>query len=420
MSEANFWNKGWHFFIVSLIFLGLGFKLCWTGISDIAEDMDLQNWHKAEALVESVKVEPVYEKGPVAGNRLVATYSYIFADQQKVANRVAIDPTFSNSPAELIDARKQLENAVKNKTPVMVLVDPKNPDNSLLFKPFPFKAYFFTLAGAALLAVYLLLEFLFVLKFKQSLLKNQRRSLQPDKPWRWEEQWQNFTIPAESQLSKGLPLFGFSLVVLLVSLTMIALILIQPGKGVEEYAGITFLVGFNLLLLFNCQKKWRGDSWAKAIELQASAFPVRPGEPWPFRIIITKARDMEIFAGIKVFLKFQQALGLVENGGTGRGTGIIGNSMAERLFVEDQKTCFCLTPEVKTNENLIMLELEACLPDDAPPTDMDGEFPGKWQIFLYFSKMGKEFIETFDIPVYPEDKFSETEINEYFDNSKEN
>ena len=413
MTESDFWNKGFHYLIVSLIFLGLAIKLIWSGGQDIAKDLELQNWQKIEARVSSVNVEPVYEYGSVIGNRLLATYSYSISGKDFTSNKVAIDPTFSNSPEELLLSRKLLENAIADNKTVQAMVDPNNPENSWLFRPFPFKAFFLVLLGAVMLGIYILLEALYIFNLRHQTLRSNRKKQFPDRPWRWEESWQSFSIPAESQLSKSLPLFAFSTILFVFSLTLVVLVILQPGKGVEEFSGIAFLALFNLMLLYKCLKKWRGETWAKSIELQASSFPVRPGEKWPFRIIVEQPRDMEILAQVKIFVKYFRSLGTTVLSGTGRG-GSYAISLAEKGPVEDGSTCFALNPEVKSAESKILLELAIELPEDCETTNLDDEFPGKWQVLMHFNSNSKEFIETFDIPVYPRDKFSLSEENNNF------
>jgi hypothetical protein len=414
MTEAAFWKKGFHFMIGSIIFLLLAIKALWLGLSGISADISLNSWQIVDAEIKSVSVEKVMERGMPAGNLLAATYTYQINDLEHTSNQVAIDPTFSNSPEELLAAKIILEQAIAAKKPVKLMVDPQNYKNAMLFKPVPYKSYFFTITGVFLLAAYLLLEILFIWNFRRQSMREARRIQFPEQPWKWEESWQTFSISNESKFRKILPLSILAIVMAAISVIVVILVLLQPEKGVEEYAGIAATIFFNLIILWKWQRKWRGDSWAEKIELETAAYPVIPGEPWQGRIKIISPRDNSILAGLKVFVKQNRSTGPIEAGQTGKTTTFTSGSLAQTMFREDGRSCFSIQPEIKSEENQFSLEFEFTIPADAEPTDLDGEFDCKWQIYLYFYSPAKEFIEAFEIPVYAEESFSQKEINSDF------
>jgi len=167
-------------------------------------------------------------------------------------------------------------------------------------------------------------------------------------------------------------------------------------------------------LLIYCLRKFKGESWAGSVSLKAVSFPLIPGENWPFSIIIDNPSDYEIFAGLKVFLKFTQKFSLVDAEDNREITGIRSGTRVEREFYEDGRTCFQIEASVKSQPGKIILECEACLPQNVATTDHDHEFPAKWQVNLFYQTSRKEFIETFEIPVYSISKDNDSENSEQF------
>ncbi|MFZ5950811.1 MAG: hypothetical protein ACOYXC_08895, partial [Candidatus Rifleibacteriota bacterium] len=295
-----------------------------------------------------------------------------------------------------------------------VMVDPENPGNSMLFMPFPFRGYFYAVAGAGCIAIHILLEIFFILSFRVEVNRETRRKMFPDQPWKWEESWQSLTITGENKLKKMFPLFGFTFLLAFLSVALAILVLIQPQITPEGFTSLGFLALFNLLLFGYCLRKLRGESWANAVSLKAASFPLIPGEKWPFSIIIDSPSDMEILGGLKVFLKFTQKFCPVGSEDELEVVRLQGPTFVKREFFEDGRTCFKIEPNVKSQQNKIILECEVCLPENSETTDHDHEFPAKWQVSLFYQNLGKEFIETFEIPVYSIDVEKESENSEEF------
>lgn len=413
MTERSFWNKGYIYLIVGAIVLVAGLNIFKRGVVGIVADLNIANWKQIEAKIESFAVQPYFFNNTPAGHHVVATYSYVFAEKQYNSNKVAFDSTFGDDPSELLRIKKILGDAVEKKEAFPALVDPKMPDNSVLFRATALKAYLSASFGAVLMALSGLLITVFIYCFSVDQKRNDRKHKNPHKPWLWEETWQDFSIVAQPKWSKILPIAGFSFFIWLVSLIIALIVFIQPKSGFEEYCGVAFLVCVDLLLARLCLSRWRGEAWAEKIVLVAASYPIVPGKDWKFRVQVQNSKDLEIVGGLKFYLKSRQNTGMAGIG-SGRGSVRSNRAVTEVLFKEDGHTCFALNPSIKVEGRDLTFDLIAKLPETAENTELAVEFETKWQVILYFAGSGKEFIETFEVPVYSEDKFASMDENNGF------
>lgn len=406
MTEAGFWRKGFVFLLAGLVFGGIGISFFASGLDSLAANFDLANWNKVEAKIESVTIKPWFVKNSRAGECIIATYTFFYNKQKFTANQVALDPTFGGSPEDLIAARDSLKDSVENKAQISALVDPDKPENSVLFAPAPYKAYAFTGLGFFLSCIAVILVLWFARLFIADQKREERIKQFQDKPWLWEEIWQDFVISSEGTIKKIMPIFVFSMLVWLASLVLVAVILMQSGKGAEEYFAIGAILLIDFIFALHCRKKWRGERWADKVSLVASGYPAVPGKTWKFRVVVENPRDIEVVSGLKIFLRLHQTSGFAGVGG--------GEALGRDLLEENSSTCFCLNPDLQTDEKTMSFELEASIPENAENTALGIEFEKKWQVVLFFESARKEFIETFEIPVYSEDKFGQPDLNRNF------
>lgn len=403
MTERAFWVRGYHYLIVGFIVFFLGVKALWIGAAGVSEEFEIDQWKKVDATIQSLSIYPVFYRNVRSGDGIVATYSFDLDGKTIYANRVALDPTFGNSPTELLRAKKILSDAIEGEKTLPAFVDPANSANVVLFRTTPFYSYIFLFIGILSVFVSVPLAGAFVSLFSIDNKREERKQQYPEKPWKWEEYWQDFSIVSEAKWLKLLPLFVFSGIIFLVSVVGASLIVVHLKLSVEAYYAVAVVGLFNLLLAWYCFARWRGEAWADRVELVASAYPAIPGRGWKFKVLIENFRDLQVANGLNFYLQMNQPVPSI-----GMGSGRFYRKPWE--FTDDPG-CMLLNSDFEISGNNAVFHVEAKIPDTAENTELGVELERKWQVILFFKNSGKEFIETFNVPVYSGDKFRQIDEN---------
>jgi hypothetical protein len=413
MAEIYKPNKGYAWLVAGIFLLISGGRLIYTGGNAIMLSSSVDSWAEGKAIVKSFAVKPLYVKTKQTGNYIVATYTYGFSGNQLVGNHVALDPTFAGSGEKLLKAKRLLAKAVEEKSNLPVFIDPQNPENAVLFKARPLTGYFYAGFGAFLVVSALALLAVFFHFWKQAAIIESLQALYPQQPWRWQKKWQSFKMRAEPAWEKLLPLIVFSLAFFCVTLVFVALIIVYPEPGSAGLFAAGFLLLLNLFFAFLLVKKVNGEKWAAAVEFEASSYPAVPGKPWNFKLLVSKPDDLEVVSGLKIYLKKCESTGLAIQPRTHAGSRFA-DSIEEKEFVEDGHTCFLLQPDLQVNEGELQFRVVADIPAKAENTSCVSEASVHWQVILLFARLGKEYIETFEIPVYSEESYDQPHINDKF------
>ena len=213
-------------------------------------------------------------------------------------------------------------------------------------------------------------------------------------------------MSGEPAWKKVLPILVVSIIFWVVSTIILIGVAFLPKLGVAEYAGLLTLILIDLVFLFHCRRKIKGERWADKLYLITSSYPVVPGENFKFRIVAEKVKDKQIVNGCKIFFKLNRGKGFGEVLSTEE-------DLEDTLYVDDS-VCFCLNPDVEVNGDTMVFDLELQLPEKSPETSLGVEFENRWQLLFYFSNDNKEYIETFELPVYSEDSFDKSEVNKTY------
>jgi hypothetical protein len=410
----SYFKKSFSWLVGGILFLVFGVSMLNTGIFEIQAHAGVKNWQTTLATLKTVDVKPYFFKNKRLGDQILATYTYSFSEKEYIGTRVAIDPAFAGDAVTLAKLRDNLKKAMADNQPVEVFVNPAAPKESILVKQNPIKAYLYTSFGGTLF----LLGIIFLIIFGNYALKAQkakeREKLFPEKPWKINEAWKSFKQKSEPAWRKLLPLVAFCVFWTIVSLVITLTLLFLPDRGIEVISLIAFLIIFNLALIMMCKKRIKGERWADSVELEASAYPVTPGKPWKFKITVDNPIDIEIVSGLRILVKFYRSFsvgGIEEATNTSSFTG--GNVYSEE-FENDGNSCFDVPCDIKVEENQITFSGEIRLPDNAEPSREDDIGFDRWCLNLVFSRPDKEYIESFEIPVYDKKDFEQQELNPGF------
>ncbi|MGM0600934.1 MAG: hypothetical protein ACQETH_14080 [Candidatus Rifleibacteriota bacterium] len=406
MNENAFWRRGFIYLIVAIILAYPGLQFCFKGFREIRAARKTEQWREVKAEVKSFEVKPIMERGERVGQYVAATYTYRVEAEEYVGNTVAVDPSFGGSVNKIVEVKSILEKSIKDKKKLSAFVDPQKLEHSILFKIKPVRGLIFVGVGLAFLFISLILFMVFVRAFNRFSKRQKFKILYSEQPWKWEPEWHSFILSPEPVWKKVFPLLLVSITFWAVSAIILVGAAFLPQLGIAEYAGLLTLVLIDFVFLIHCRRKIRGERWADKLYLVASSYPIMPGKSWKCRIVVEKPRDMQIINGCKIFFRLNKGAGV---------SGVLSTEedSTDLLYLDDA-TSFCLAPDVEIEQDRAVFNLELILPEKAQNTAIGVEYENRWQLMFYFSNESKEVIETFELPVYSEERFDKSEENKSY------
>ncbi|QDT70434.1 hypothetical protein MalM25_33820 [Planctomycetes bacterium MalM25] len=170
--------------LFGLPFLCGGLYMTWSLVSMLWLAQAAKSWVEAPADLKTVELEGSDTQ------HVVATYEYVYEGQEYPGDRVGLLESQDNVGKHHKQLFKRLNEAKKKGRPVVCYVDPKHPEHALLDRTLrpamvifhlPFVVVF-TLVGVGLTSAG-------VFASKSMLRDEALKAANPDRPWRWRDDW---------------------------------------------------------------------------------------------------------------------------------------------------------------------------------------------------------------------------------------
>ncbi len=177
-----------------MVFLGFivlvfGLFLTRTALRDTLLYWQSREWVRVPALIEEVRIDESTDSDDGKTYAVRGSYTYRYDNRDWRGTRIEIDEDF-RSTRKRIDAMKAvLDKHRDTKKPIEILVDPKNPAASLIFREIshmmlvmPMFGLIFTISGISVIGSG-------VWRALASRRTAARVKTCPDQPWKWEGLW---------------------------------------------------------------------------------------------------------------------------------------------------------------------------------------------------------------------------------------
>ena len=168
----------------------------WIMLSAVATWMSMQSWVETPALIDHVKL--VSHRGRKNETYSVdARYRYVFAGQEYMGERVAIEPDYDNIGSFYRRIHKELLTHADAGTPFRCYVNPRDPSSSVLYRMLPgelllFMSPFVLLFGG--IGFGIIGAGIWV--SRRQIQENRLRDENPGMPWLWKPEWKSGRIPS--------------------------------------------------------------------------------------------------------------------------------------------------------------------------------------------------------------------------------
>lgn len=191
-------QPAWALMLFSLPFaaIGLGFLL-FSIIPSLYEWQTISRWQPVPAQVLEAKLEYSQSDGSTS-YQATATYTYTFNNQSYTHSRVGINSGFDNIGSWQQDKSRALKKHQKNKDLIIVYVNPKNPEQSIIYPELRIGLLLFKLVFAIVFGGVGFGLLFYSLKKNHTIAPHMLAS---NTPWQADKNWQN---PIKSNAKSGL------------------------------------------------------------------------------------------------------------------------------------------------------------------------------------------------------------------------
>ena len=369
--------------VFGAVFFIAGMVPGFFAVASVIDWYEAQDWTPVDARISAADLE----RGDDTW-RVTARYHYRFNGVEYDGDRVAFHGGSDNIGDFHRTTHARLQEHLRNKRPLTVYVDPRNPADAVIVRDmrwglFGFLMIFplvFGAAGAGIIGFS-------VYGGRRLARQNQREQMYPAEPWRWNADWQDGVVRGDT--SKALWFAGFFATVWnLISLPLPVLLwddvvhhgnyaallgLLFPAVGVALIAWVVRLV---------LQQRRYGDA-----SFTLDTFPAVPGGQL--------AGKLHIPASLPVNSILNARLSCIHEQTTGSGKN---RTTREHFLWQDEQRLRIQPHHVFEGTRLHVV---FPVPADQPPTDDTG--PASrilWRLAFSADVPGLDFSTTLEVPVF--------------------
>ena len=312
---------------------------------------------------------------------LIVKYSYVYEGQSYVSSSLYLDTDFVFFESQN-DAFMDLKEAFDGGHKVSVFVNPKNPQQSALFREFKDYDFMMAVFGGVFATVGFCIMLGGVLMYRSASRKEQSKNQNPDEPWMWHKYWrQGFSKPER----KANLIAGFVFLCFWYGMTGILALVLNKEllDGGVAFHAVSGMAGLGLLFIYFYIKsilKFRkyGQSFLEILSL-----PGRPGKEFKGQIHAPFFLHPEGDIYFSVDCKHHYT----EESGDSR------RSKTEVLY-EDK---FSVDPDkARSLQEAYIIPVSFNIPKDKP----DSSDSIIWTLNVYAYTTGLGWSETYKVPVY--------------------
>ncbi|HNV71189.1 MAG TPA: DUF3592 domain-containing protein, partial [Candidatus Ozemobacteraceae bacterium] len=171
-------------------FLLAGLFVCWLGLSRAMVFWRSRTWVPVPAMIEKIEIQESTDSEGDTTYALRGEYRFDFGGRTYRNSRIEVDEDFRSMRRRLDGMFAVLDKHRQLKKPIDALVNPHNPDESLIFREFshmmlifPLFGLVFTIVGAGITGG----GVLNIISSRRAAALVQKF---PDQPWKWEGHWE--------------------------------------------------------------------------------------------------------------------------------------------------------------------------------------------------------------------------------------
>jgi hypothetical protein len=189
----------WVTLLLGLPFLGVGIGAGYFVASTLIDAQRMKSWTEVPASI--IRTELTSSQGDDSTTyRVTAEYSYYINNKSYHGSRVGLHGGYDNIGSFHHRVNAELNQYVQSEKPFRCYVNPENPNDSILY-PNPrwekvgFMMLFCLLFGGAGLGI-TIFGVSYWLKNRRS---NIQKTIHPDKPWTWNQEWANGVVKSSNR-----------------------------------------------------------------------------------------------------------------------------------------------------------------------------------------------------------------------------
>ncbi|MEW6710912.1 MAG: DUF3592 domain-containing protein [Candidatus Riflebacteria bacterium] len=184
--------------LFSLPFMLAGFGLLVFGMSMFYSWHRSATWVKVPATIIEADIKSGRSSKGNKTYRLTGRYRYIFNNRQFESRNIFFEQGSSPAYHEKAEMLEQMKEAMAGKAALDALVDPSDPQQSILFRKLTSGMYLFTGIGLifALVGGGFCLQGISLMRIQSK--KRELRLQHPGKPWKADTRWDGFSVKTRS------------------------------------------------------------------------------------------------------------------------------------------------------------------------------------------------------------------------------
>ncbi|MBI3039979.1 DUF3592 domain-containing protein [bacterium] len=370
---------GLPFLIIGVGFLYQSLTLFWMYFQS-------DSWVKTPAIIINAELKDHYGDEGEKTYSIDAKYEYDWKGKKMKGNRVLIESGSSSGFQEKNEMYKLLIEHRNSGEPFLALVNPKKPEQSLLFRRITTGMLIMPLGGGvfAIVGGFLVIGTLWS---KWSTSRRQKRfSIDSERPWRAEGLWNDFT--AHGKTSGNLVILW--LVSLFVASFVGAFVVGLRSDPNAPLWAIILIGSFSLfpifLMAYSSYLSLRLFKYG-APSLQLSQVPIVVGQK--FSGVMTVKKRIFPEKGVKVTLLCTRT----QTTGSGEDSVTTTDEVCK-------KTETVYADLVKGGSDRSAIPFSFIIPPDLPERNIDTNPKYEWKILAEAATPGIDFFAEFEIPVY--------------------
>ena len=186
--------------LFSLPFAATGVVMTFLVAKSVVGYLDARSWEEVSAKIVSAELKRSDDSDGGTTYRAVATYDYVYHDQNYRGERVSFHGGSDNIGSFHKDIYKELSQHQKTGQPFRCYVNPDEPSESVLYRDLRWEMLCFMMLFALVFGgVGFGLLFGSVWGYRQAKAENVYKEQYPEEPWRWKEEWGGGRIQSSSK-----------------------------------------------------------------------------------------------------------------------------------------------------------------------------------------------------------------------------
>ncbi|HNV69225.1 MAG TPA: DUF3592 domain-containing protein [Candidatus Ozemobacteraceae bacterium] len=374
------------FLLFGIPFGGVGLLLFLLGISQLSVYYDSAQWVKTPAQFEQIEVKS--RRGSKGGtfHYLSVTYTYDVLGKSYQGHDLFFEDVSNRDPQPIEANANRIKAGLERDHSFPVLVNPKNPEQAVVFREFLPEMIMLPMVGGIFGAAGLGVMLFGLYSFLHERKKNKALEANPQRPWKAEEQWKGFTVISHSY-GQLLVTWGIALFMnLFISIFVVALATDPTAPLIAKMViGLFGLVAVGLLcyaVYLTLQYLKYGNS-----SLQLSQMPLVTGQD--FSAVIIVGRHLEMPKGCTVTFKCRRALTT--------GSGKHAHTTTTELHTDTQ---IIQQDLFRPEKGRSAIPVSFKIPPHLPPRDVESNPKFTWVLEVAAETPGIDFTTEFDLPVY--------------------